>query len=519
MALQILLTDHVLSRGRCILMRQSMGIWRDRVLRRAHAFSRWEKNKPVRVIPKEDVWKPSGEAEQIPLSSMTARQLESMVVKLEDEKDPPQLAGDAKIVSSLMKALSNLKSRFGAQLTERVLANQVERSSLSSGIRPSAEMYHHAIEAWFKSKSPQGGTRAKRILDVMRQEHESAEEGDDRPPPDAINYARVIKALCESGGRRGISQAVNLLKEMEGSSGNKKEVLPDVVCYNVVLAQLAKLRRMGEAENLFRWLSHSSELRLKPDVYSYSAIISGYAKIGTKAAAQKAEILLEEMQSRCSQGEYELMPDRVVYNTVLGVFAKAGMVEKAEALLDNMYVIQAEADQRGFLTDVTPNTRSYAAVMNGYARLGNVSAVEKLLKQMMRLAENRGHDVKPNAIVYNSLINAIARSNARDAGNRAEQVLIQIQDMANNVSYSTAILAWYRSDHPQAPERALRLLDQLQNIYLETKDTKMFPNLRCYQVSFSIDKLSKAYQRLFKFLECHCNPCKIWPTPKSGRHT
>ena len=63
------------------------------------------------------------------------------------------------------------------------------------------------------------------------------------------------------------------------------------------------------------------------------------------------------------------------------------------------------------------DARSFTPVVNAFAEGGDVAGARGMMRRM------RDEGVPPNIVTYNTLIKAIARSGAPDAGAQAEAVL------------------------------------------------------------------------------------------------
>jgi hypothetical protein len=83
-------------------------------------------------------------------------------------------------------------------------------------------------------------------------------------------------------------------------------------------------------------------------------------------------------------------------------------------------------------------------------------------------------DVKPNTLSYSSAITAWAKSNHPDAGLRGEQILRQMQMrwaagnanvQPNTITFNAAISAWGNGQDPQRVVRAQALFQEMRKMY------------------------------------------------------
>ena len=72
-------------------------------------------------------------------------------------------------------------------------------------------------------------------------------------------------------------------------------------------------------------------------------------------AAKRAEQYLEEMKRRYANGDLNVKPNTLTYNAVMNAWARAGLPEKAESLLNEMY----EEYMNNGNDDIKPRTDSF----------------------------------------------------------------------------------------------------------------------------------------------------------------
>jgi hypothetical protein len=169
---------------------------------------------------------------------------------------------------------------------------------------------------------------------------------------------------------------------------------------------------------------------------------------------------------------------------------------------------------------IVPNARTpifiYNQIMNTAIKHGDKNA-HHLAEDIIRsLASTMGNDddddgrttqtlggplPPPNVATFNVAINALAKSGAPDAPQRAEALLQQVKDLAartgrenlkpNNITYNSLMLVWANSKQPGAPRRAEELLMETPtpntrsfNALLDVWSKSGLPGSadRCYQI-------------------------------------
>jgi hypothetical protein len=101
-----------------------------------------------------------------------------------------------------------------------------------------------------------------------------------------------------------------------------------------------------------------------------------------------------------------------------------------------------------------------------HANAGNASHAEALLHQMMITTTNDlQQTTRPNVKSFGIVMDAWAKSRAKDAALHAERLLNQLPAHIppNAVLVSSCISAWSRSPLENAAERASQLLEQMRS--------------------------------------------------------
>ena len=131
---------------------------------------------------------------------------------------------------------------------------------------------------------------------------------------------------------------------------------------------------------------------------------------------------------------------------------------------------------------VNPSVHSFAIAINSWSNVASESAAHNAEEILNRLLEDYNEaldheldyakELKPNNVVFNSVIDAWARSGSDVAGEKAEALLLQMEELAeiekydvrpDTITFNTCIKAWCNSGHPDAPFRAERLLRKLES--------------------------------------------------------
>ena len=309
---------------------------------------------------------------------------------------------------------------------------------------PTTVTYNAVINCWSKSSVPEAPQRALNILTTMLNEYNTHKQQDDDDE--------------EIGNTRN--------KPNPSSNGRTETVRPDTITYNSVMNTYGK---KGDIEgtlsifNMMRGDFSSGNTQAKPDVRSYNILIDAYAKSAehntTPEAPHQAETVLINMIQLHRRGQLEDGPDLFSYSGVINCWSKSQQKEapdRAMAILTMVtekYQLQKDENSR-----LRPNTIVYNSVMDAYARQSNIAGCNKVFAMMQQHTE-----VQPDIFTYNIRLDAWANARTIHTPVEAEKIFQQIQQCCatgelpegiNPIIYSTMIkcLLGYRGTEARIEE-------------------------------------------------------------------
>jgi len=213
-----------------------------------------------------------------------------------------------------------------------------------------------------------------------------------------------------------------------------------------------------------------------PGPIQYTALIEAYSHCGASDAPQRAEKVINRLLSANSKAAKPTTP---MLNAIIGAYASMcteSSAEQATAILERMEYIKDFGDGT-----VKPSVHSFAITINAWSNVGSETAAhnaEEILKRLLEdydeaLEQNAEYakELKPNNVVFNSVIDAWARSGSSIAGERAESILLRMEALSmteiydvrpDTITFNTCIKAWCNSGHPDAPLKAEGLLRKLE---------------------------------------------------------
>jgi len=278
------------------------------------------------------------------------------------------------------------------------------------GLSPTTKTMTKVILAY--AKCGRGGQRAKEVMDNILEDFKDVEE----IRPNAFSYTAVLEAFANANvrGVNDASMAEELMNLMINSTKEGDESMkPTAKSFLALLRVLGDCYQNGasKAEKYLKTMRKlvddgtSDEL---PNAYHYNAILNAWANSGDDLRAERTEDLLLKMET----GIDGVKPTTVSYNVCIDAYAKNGDGQKAEAVLNRMDEFYQTEENR----ECKPNTRSYNSVMNAYAKSTDMNAsvkAETILRKMESLyqeSDKTDRDIKPDFVSYSTAINAWGRS-------------------------------------------------------------------------------------------------------------
>lgn len=293
-----------------------------------------------------------------------------------------------------------------------------------------------------------------------------------------------------------ITKALKILDQMENSKTDLPS--PDVYTYCTIISLLGKCEDADAAEMAESLLPKVSK---KFDTPTYNAIIAAWASTGTRKGAERATALLNELEEAIDSYENpeeipnDYGPNSVSYFATISAWTKsteagngAYAAEKAEEILNHMKdrlhssLLPKEVKEKRF----QPNVIAYSSIIDCWSKSGSPSAAMRAKRLLKNMKES---NVQPNVYTYTSALTCYARCNTFDGAVEAIKLLEHMKSESKRtgdvsirptiVSYFAVIDAWARSDSEEAGDKAEALLNELEEIY-RAGDVTMKPDVRVY---------------------------------------
>ncbi|CAM0904476.1 unnamed protein product [Alopecurus aequalis] len=313
-------------------------------------------------------------------------------------------------------------------------------------------------------------------------------------PPSAHSYRYVISLMCQSGRQVDALQLFDQMTDQSGyfpnarflsflagscasaglldasaallSKASQFGCSVEAYAYNKLMSSFMGRGRVKDAVALFEgWIQGGV---YSPDVWSFNVIIKGVCQVGD---VQKALELVERMHQfgclpdtvthnilvnglcrvkevskgrevlRRLQSDGVCMPNVVTYTSVISGFCKAGRMEDAVAVYDDMVAC-----------GTSPNVVTYNVLINGYGKAGNMGSAVALYQQMIL------RRCPPDVVTFSSLIDGYCRCSQLDDAMRIWTEMAQCQIQPNAHTFSIVIHTFCKQNRSA---EALRFLKEL----------------------------------------------------------
>ena len=332
-----------------------------------------------------------------------------------------------------------------------------------------------SIEAWVNPVGSDAHSSALKDAITVFEEllHQSQQIGGNKTN-DRIGttYSYLMHALLrndtDSNDRLvGASQLRINMGQWLVRNSNRKVAL-SAATLNANMLFLCKTRKINKAESILWSMMRQEDngnLDMTPDIISFNTMINGYAKDG---AVKEAKDLIQLMIDRNKNGKSKVIPDIISLHGVLQAYANSTLFDAAE---------QAETFLLGMEESAifVPDTLCYTSLIHIHAKShkrGSATRAEHILQRMMTL-EQQGLDIHVDTVSFSAVIDALSKSNEHDSVVKAQKLFDIMERLAasgkchiapNVATYNSLINVIAKSKNNNAGREALEVLQRMRNI-------------------------------------------------------
>ena len=481
------------------------------------------------------------------INHFEAEQAQEWLDRLEDRYDAtgdPDLKPNAVTYMLVCQKYANDYSRDfsgeSAEKAEGILQRMRERLKDAPHFEyDDIKVRSIVLEAWCKRAGKIRGAihKAEQILTEIEQKYleqqKQAEHQKENAPndqgdvvtsrkgaairPNIVMYTNFIGALARSKEHNTAEKAEEILERMTTISG----IEPDMVtytalcnCYSKSSSYKERSKAAKRAMEILQYMetqySKEEKYYLKPSVISYGTAIKAISNSFDPYSADLAEKVLRRMYSLHESGTItNVKPQTSTFNAVIsalaahsrrnrqkyqtshnvGLRAKAASVGLANARRAEKLIVEMTKKAREGEEDVTPNVRTWGAVLSAWAESGLPDAGKqclRVLERMEQLRQKGESAIRPNYVCRTTAIAAIGHSAVpgttdvaiaknKAAADQVEALLIKMEldyektmdpdERPNTITYTCAIEAFCRLDEANAAERSQTMIGRMLRLY------------------------------------------------------
>lgn len=410
--------------------------------------------------------------------------LESLVKRLVDERRAGNVYVSDLTVHDYNCVLEGWARSGAADAAAERCDSILERMEKGGGlVKPDLSSYKAVLMAWRHADGKHGAHRAQRILEHMVRLYQENPQVNEGILPDADCFDIVLQSWSRSSHVKAPEQAEGVLAAMERlyeTTGSRK-LKPRTTSFNAVLAAWYRSSHPKAADRAYDLLGFMEQLenkgdwRVAPDKASYSTVMGALAKQDGKSPlelAQRAEHLLRRVEHKSrtmeSLSSTRFVPDAILFNTVMGFWAKAnvpGSFRYARSILDRQIAIY----DSGCHDECCPDVFGYTSVIaSAAAERGTPQQCQEAFDvALATFHQMKEYNVQPNHVTYGNMIKACARllpaqspvrrkwirrifQESRTNGLVGDMVLSRLREGTRNTEYKDLLQGHVRTSLPES---------------------------------------------------------------------
>mmetsp|Transcript_29251 Transcript_29251/g.32845 ORF Transcript_29251/g.32845 Transcript_29251/m.32845 type:complete len:895 (+) Transcript_29251:105-2789(+) len=355
-------------------------------------------------------------------SKTSLDEIDNLVERMQslyNETKHPELLLTTATYSTIFFLLSKIKDiRAPTRATEMINEMKIQQNEGNLNVRPDATTYAYLINIFTKARVPEAAIVATKYLNEVEDGYAA---GDDNLRPTKLLYSAVLQAYAKSASREGANLAEELLQRTKDLyKQGKIYAKPTTLYYNAVMDGLARSKQgkaaAFRAEKLLDELEtrgRAGDPELSPTSRSYNAVILAWKISNCTDAPNRSEAILKRMNERYGAGDKGCRPDQVTMNSIIGVWANSrqtGAAERAETYLKFMEQLYFEAEDKSLKPDII----SYNSVIDAYAWCSSEKGAHRAEEVYNRMQKNflatGDDDLRPNIFTLTTLTNVWIRN-------------------------------------------------------------------------------------------------------------
>jgi len=355
-------------------------------------------------------------------------------------------------------------------------------------VRPTSITYSIAIKAIGNSFAPDAPDLAETLLNHM---YNLTKSGTINIPPTVATYNALIMSLSSGRANSNWNRLTRakraeywLMEMIDRTNQGEVGIAPNVRTWGAVMKAWADSGRPDAGEQAQRILdlmedwSQKGDGTVRPNSICYTTVMNAWAR-GTSTsswdALKRVNDILKRMEDVFAEtGDPNVRPTKITYVTAMDAYSrksrKAKAAAKSQALVDRM--VRLYARDQGY---VRPTRIIFNALINAYSKSDEPSAAaqaENIFRWMESQYQAGDDYLRPDEMTICGVLNAWANHATNGGAARAQQILDRIEQLSEEergfalsiICYNILIKAWGRSREPSSIQKALAILNHLEEL-------------------------------------------------------
>jgi pentatricopeptide repeat protein len=286
--------------------------------------------------------------------------------------------------------------------------------------------------------------------------------------PDVWSFNVIIKGVCRMGN---VQKALALVESMDEFGCS-----PDTVTHNILVDGLCRVKEVNKGREVLRRLQRDGVSM--PNVVTYTSVISGYCKAGRMEDAMAVYNDMLESGTR---------PNTVTYNVLINGYGKAGDIESAVGMYQQL-----------MLRRCPPDIVTFSSLIDGYCRCGQLDGAMRIWKEMTQ------YHIQPNVYTFSIIIHSLCKQNRSEEALGLLRELNMREDIApRTFIYNPVINILCKGGK----------VDEANLILLDMEEKGCHPDKYTYTILIighcMKGRISEAVTLFHKMVETGCHPDNI----------
>ena len=359
--------------------------------------------------------------------------------------------------------------------------------------KPSADCYDIVLRTWCRAGYPDHAESMLLKLCDDRCALLDSSNGTitNKALPTSVQFLIVMQGWVSVARRRNnshqsLSRVEQLLQKMHDMYLKGFQTKPTVTAHNMFLECLSKSEESYAPEKAESFLLLMLKLgredpSLVPDVVIYNSVLNTWLRSNRYDAPLKASALFKKM--RTMKDSTVRVINATSYVTMMGIYTQHALPHKVQEVFDELM----ESEDSTLRIPLS----AYSTLLHAWSLTGKSKNIEPILDQLIQM-HDEGRLIGPGkdaTTEFNAALKCLLDSKKSDASDVTKKCLDFMNSLAvsgkfdvrpNHVSYRYVIKSLFYTKHHDAGHRAVQIFTEMKNLYMQSGDAQIRPDLKIY---------------------------------------